>query len=256
MATEGSTGAVRGRGWALIARQLRRAPRQFLVGGAGTVVFALTTIGSSFVIGWVTDSVLLPAAAAGRVASASLVGAGLAIFGVSIARGAGITFRRLGAYAAQYTLQARDRIEVTDRYLDLPIEWHRRHPTGQLLSNVNADVEASTSVAAPLPMAFGVALMLVVTAVLLVLTDPFLAFLGLLAGPAIAVANMLYQRRMRGAAAAAQRIRAEVSEIAHESFDAALLVKTLGRENDEVGRFGERSDLLRDRMVEVGRIRG
>src|SRR5690606_5161278 len=75
------------------------------------------------------------------------------------------------------------------------------------------------------------------------------------AGPAIGIANFLYQRRMRAAAAAAQRLRAEVAEIAHESFDAALVVKTLGREDAEVGRFGARSDLLRDRMVEVGRLR-
>jgi len=46
-----------------------------------------------------------------------------------------------------------------------------------------------------------------------------------------------------------------VADIAHESFDAALVVKTLGREDAEVGRFGERSDALRDRMVEVGRLR-
>src|SRR5690606_8122161 len=68
-------------------------------------------------------------------------------------------------------------------------------------------------------------------------------------------ANYAYQRRMRSVAAKAQRIRAEVADIAHESFDAALVVKTLGREDAEVGRFGERSDALRDRMVEVGRLR-
>jgi ABC-type multidrug transport system fused ATPase/permease subunit len=60
---------------------------------------------------------------------------------------------------------------------------------------------------------------------------------------------------MRAVAAQAQRLRAEVAEIAHESFDAALVVKTLGREDQEVGRFGDRSDALRDRMVEVGSLR-
>jgi ABC-type multidrug transport system fused ATPase/permease subunit len=74
-------------------------------------------------------------------------------------------------------------------------------------------------------------------------------------GPALMIANYTYQRRMRSVAAKAQRIRAEVADIAHESFDAALVVKTLGREDAEVGRFGERSDALRDRMVEVGRLR-
>lgn len=250
-----AAGGKRSRGWDLIRRQLKRAPRQFVVGGVGTLLFAGMTVVSSLVIGWVTDSVLYPAVEAGEVAVASLVGAGLAVFGVSTLRGIGITGRRLGAYAARFRLEARDRTEVTDRYLRLPIEWHRRHPTGQLLSNVNADVEAAAFIATPLPMAFGVFTMLVITAVLLLVTDPFLALVGFAAGPAIAVANFLYRRRMRAAASAAQRLRAEVAEIAHESFDAGLVVKTLGREDAEVGRFGARSDLLRDRMVEVGRLR-
>ena len=37
----------------------------------------------------------------------------------------------------------------------LPLSWHQRHPTGQLLSNANADVEAAWAPIAPLPMAVG-----------------------------------------------------------------------------------------------------
>ena len=244
-----------GEGLALIRRQLRRAPREFTVGGVGTVLYAVMTIGSSYVLGWITDDVLIPSIASGDVAAASLAGAAAAILGVSLLRAAGITLRRLGAYQAQFRLQYRDRIEVTDRYLKLPIEWHRKHSTGQLLANANEDVEAASFIAAPLPMAFGVVLMLIITAILLVLTDPFLALIGFMVGPALMIANYTYQRRMRSVAAKAQRIRAEVADIAHESFDAALVVKTLGREDAEVGRFGERSDALRDRMVEVGRLR-
>lgn len=253
----GSTAAPSrlGPGAALIWRQLKRAARQFAIGGVGTTFFAAATVASSFVLGWVTDSVLIPSVEAGDVDGALLAGAALAVLGVSVVRAMGITTRRLGAYAALYALQAKDRTEVTDRYLGLPIEWHRRHPAGHLLSNVNSDVESAAFIANPLPMAFGVALMLVITAVVMVMTDPFLALVGFLAVPAIALANLVYQRRMRAAASEAQRLRAEVAEIAHESFDAALVVKTLGREEAEVDRFGERSDLLRDRMVEVGRLR-
>lgn len=247
--------ALLGRGRDLIARQLRRAPREFAVGGVGTVLYAAMTIISSFVIGWITDDILFPAVEAGEIRTASLAGAALAVIGVAALRGAGITLRRLGAYHAQYRLQYRDRIEVTDRYLDLPMEWHRRHPTGQLLANANEDVEAASFVAAPLPMVFGVIVMLVVTAILLLITDPFLALIGFSVGPLLGFTNYRFQRRMRAVASKAQRLRAEVAEIAHESFDAALVVKTLGREDDEVGRFGARSDELRDRMVEVGRLR-
>lgn len=247
--------ALLGSGRQLIARSLRRAPREFTFGGIGTTLFAGMTILSSFVLGWITDDVLLPAIAAGDVTTSALVGSAAAIIAVATLRGIGITMRRVGAYYAQHRIQYRDRVEVTDRYLELPIEWHRRHPTGQLLANANEDVEAASFIAAPLPMAFGVLLMLAGTGVILILTDPFLAIIGFLVGPALFLVNVTFQRKMRAVAAEAQSLRAEVADIAHESFDAALVVKTLGRENDEVGRFGERSDELRDRMVEVGRLR-
>ena len=54
----------------------------------------------------------------------------------------------------------------------------------------------------------------------------------------------------------AQQLRAEVSEIAHESFDGAMVVKTLGREAEEtepVRREG--ADELRDVNIRAGRIR-
>lgn len=247
--------ALMGRGRDLIARQLRRAPKEFTWGGLGSLLFAAMTVLSSYVVGWITDSLLIPAARNGEVVATTLAGAAAAVIGVSLLRAVGITGRRMGAYYATYRLQYRDRIDVTNRYLELPIEWHRRHSTGQLLANVNEDVEAASFVAAPLPMAFGVVVMLVTTAVLLVVTDPFLALIGFSVLPALMFVNYSYQRRMRAVAARAQRLRAEVADIAHESFDAALVVKTLGREDAEVGRFGERSDELRDRMVEVGRLR-
>lgn len=246
---------VLGRGVELILRQLRRAPKEFAVGFAATSVYAVATIVSSYVIGWATDSVLLPASRDGDLTTASLVAVALAVVGVGVARGLGIALRRYGAYRAQYRLEQRDRIDVTDRYLELPTEWHRRHPTGQLLSNVNADVEAAAQIAAPLPMAFGVMVMLAVMSVLLVVTDPFLALVGFSIMPAIMINNLFYQRKMRIAAAAAQRIRAEVAEVAHESFDAALVVKTLGREETEATRFGALSDNLRYSMVGLGRLR-
>jgi ABC-type multidrug transport system fused ATPase/permease subunit len=246
---------LKGGGRHLIGRQLRRAPREFVFGGIGTTLFAGATILSSFVLGWITDDLLIPAVQAGDVATSALVGAAALIIGVATFIGVGVTMRRMGAYYAQHRIQYRDRVEVTHKYLELPIEWHRRHPTGQLLANANEDVEAASFIAAPLPMAFGVVLMLIGTAVILVVTDPFLAFIGFLVGPALFLVNVTFQRKMRAVAAEAQALRAQVADIAHESFDAALVVKTLGRENDEVGRFGERSDELRDRMVEVGRLR-
>jgi len=53
----------------------------------------------------------------------------------------------------------------------------------------------------------------------------------------------------------AQALRAELSEVAHESFDGALVVKSLGRETEETARFAAKAHALRDVNVRSGRIR-
>ncbi|MCC5947947.1 MAG: ABC transporter ATP-binding protein [Nitriliruptoraceae bacterium] len=249
-----TSGLVR-RGFRVIRVAFREAPVPLWLGVLGAAVFAGATVGSSLVLGWVTDEVLIPSVEAGEVDQALITLAGLVIVGVGLAKAVGVVGRRLGAYIAQFALQASYRRKVTRRYQELPIAWHRRHPTGQLLSNANADVESAFFIAAPLPMAVGAGLLLVITGGLLVFTDPALAAIGFSVGPVLAFANWFYQRRMRVAATVAQQARADVAEVAHESFDSALVVKTMGREAAETERFASVTEDLRDKMIRVGRLR-
>jgi ATP-binding cassette, subfamily B, bacterial len=243
------------RGVRVIGVALRGAPGPFAIGMGAATLFAGMTVASAFVLGWVTDEVLLPSFETGEFDRGLVLLAVVLILGVALLKAVGVVGRRLGAYYAQFTLQARYRREVTRRYLELPITWHRRHPTGELLSNANADVESAFFLAAPLPMAFGASLLLVITGGLLIVTDPALAAIGFSIGPLLAFANWFYQRRMRYAATVAQQARADVSEVAHESFDSALVVKTMGREEAETQRFRGSTEDLRDKMIRVGRLR-
>ncbi|MDQ6714922.1 MAG: ABC transporter ATP-binding protein/permease, partial [Actinomycetota bacterium] len=145
---------------------------------------------------------------------------------------------------------------VTRQYLRLPLSWHHRHPSGQLLSNANSDVESTWNVFQPLPMAFGVVVMLVFGAVQMFLVDPFLAAIGMTVFPGLLVANLAFQRAMSPKVTRVQQLRAEVSEVAHESFEAALVVKSLGREDQEAERFSRVTHELRDANISVGRTRG
>ena len=82
-----------------------------------------------------------------------------------------------------------------------------------------------------------------------------LALVGMLVFPAVIVANLVYQRLASPLMTRAQQLRAEVSEIAHESFDGAMVVKTLGREPEETARFAAKAHELRDVNIRAGRIR-
>ena len=244
------------RGFWLLGRAVRHEPRIFAIAVGGSAVYGVMTVGSAYVLGEVTDRVVVPAFSAGDTTTGALALAVLAIVGVSVLKAAGIVARRLGAGIMQYRLQARYRRDVTRQYLRLPLSWHQRHPTGQLLSNANADVEAVWFPIAPLPMAVGVLVMLVVAGVSLLLTDLVLSLVGFLVFPAIFALNVVYQRRLSPLATRAQQLRAEVSGVAHESFDGALVVKTLGREAEETERFRAAAYALRDAQVAVGRVRG
>ncbi|MEU8271679.1 ABC transporter ATP-binding protein [Sphaerisporangium sp. NPDC049002] len=243
-------------GLRVVGHAIRTEPRIFTGAVLASSVYGIMTVGSSWALGWATENAVLPAFRDGRATTGTLVTAVLLIVGVAVLKAAGVIGRRVLAGIMQYRMQARSRREVTRQYLRLPLAWHHRHPTGQLLSNASSDAEAAWAPLAPLPMAVGVVVMLVTAAVAIVLVDPMLALVGFLIFPAIAVLNLVYQRRLSPLAMRAQQLRAEVSEIAHESFDGALVVKTLGREDAEAVRFQAKADELRDANIAVGRIRG
>lgn len=233
----------------------RTEPWIFLLAVGGAMTHAAVTVASASVLGHITDHTILPAFATGEATMAALAGAAGLLLAVGLGKAVGLAVRRLLAGFMQFRMQARYRRSVARKYLELPLSWHHRHPTGQLLSNANADVEATWQPLAPLPMAVGSVFMLVIAAVAMVVTDPVLALVAFVVFPALATANVIFQRRVSPMASRAQSLRAEVSGVAHESFDGALVVKTLGREDTETERFTDAAHRLRDALIQVGRLR-
>jgi ATP-binding cassette subfamily B protein len=243
------------RGLRVVSKGVRQEPWIFSVSVIGSACYGVGTAGGGWLLGRLTDRTLAPAFAAGRISDHDLWRTGGVLAAVALITAAGVVGRRAAAGITMYRLQARYRQALTRQYLRLPLEWHHRHPAGELLSNANADVEATWAVMAPLPMAIGVIVMLFVAAIAMVLADPVLGCVGLLVLPLVVLANMTYQRRMSPAVMRAQRLRGEVSTVAHESFEAAAVVKSLGREAAETARFRVTADELRAANVRAGSLR-
>ncbi len=243
------------RGVSLLGRGIRDEKLLFSVSVAGAVIFGAMTVADAWVLGWATDHVIRPSFARGNVAAGALTVAVGLFMAVAILRALGVIGRRLIGGIVYYRLVATYRRKVTRKYLSLPMSWHHRHPTGQLLSNANADVEAAWAVFMPLPMAIGVIAMLVAAIVAMLAADVVLTIVGLVVFPALFLINVYYQRWLSPKVAHAQSLRGAVSAVAHESFDGALVVKSLGRETDETERFKRVTEELRDANIEAGRIR-
>ncbi|MEV4348954.1 ABC transporter ATP-binding protein [Actinoplanes sp. NPDC049596] len=247
---------VLGRGLRVLGQAIRTEPRLFTVGVVGSSLFGLLVIANSYVVGYVIGHVVVPAFSTGKAGTGELALIAAAFIGISGLRVLTVFGRRLGAGYMQFRLQARYRRAVTSRYLSLPPAWHQKHATGTLLSNANSDVEAAFVPIAPLPFAVGTIVMIVAAVISLFLTDWVLALIGVTLFPALFGLNFVYSRAMSPRQIRAQRMRAKVSAVAHESFDGALVVKTMGREADESRRFGVFVTELRDALISVGRLRG
>lgn len=253
--TAALSGGVARRSAQLLWRGMAAHPRTYVLAVGLSAVFGASTVAVSQVLGAVTDRVVVPALAGDQAARGNLWLAGLALVSVAVVLALGVAGRRIFAGVGYADIGADHRRGVTRQYLRLPMSWHRAHPTGQLLANASGDVEAATSVFNPLPFALGVVVMLAVAAVALFGMDPWIAVTALTVLPLAVAANVVFQRHMTPAVTHAQQLRAQVSDVAHESFEAALLVKALGTQDREEARFARRADELRAAQVRVGQVR-
>ncbi|WP_309225707.1 ABC transporter ATP-binding protein [Quadrisphaera sp. INWT6] len=245
------------RGMRVLARGAREEPRLFAWAVVGSVVYGAGTAGSGWLVGRVTQDVVVPALSGDAgVTTGDVWLAGAALLAVGVVTVGGVLLRRIAAGATMYALQARYRRALARRYLDLPLAWHHSHPAGRLLATAASDVEATWQAMAILPFALGVVVLIGIAGVAMVAADPVLGGIGLLVVPALVVVNALYSRRMSPRVRRVQRLRGEVSTVAHESFEGALVVKTLGLAGGEVTRFAHEADRLRDANVAAGRTRG
>lgn len=243
-------------GGRLLARHIRRDPWTYALAATGAVVFVGAIVASSYVIGFVTDDLIVPVLGDGEAVAGRLRGAVLAILAVSVVKTVGIITRRTAAGWLQFGAQTRVRKDLVDHQLGLSLRWYADQSVGDLLSVSDQDARNSTFVLAPLPFATGVSALLLMSMVVITVTDWWLglAALGLIL--AVVVVDVAGGWRLFNEMQRSQQLRGRVAAVAHESFDGALTVKALGREALETDRFRVRVDDLRDQLIHVGRIQG
>jgi len=222
----------------------------------GAIAFSVLQIATAGVIGDVTETVVVPSFADGKPLTGALVGGGLAIIGLALLRAVTVAMRRALASATQYSLFRTYRDRLIEVYARVPLLWHRRQSTGTLLSSVYADVEATFYAMGPFPFAIATVFMVVYATVAVAQIDAviLLVMVGMVA--LLIILNIALQRYAAPIAIESQRLRAKVAEIAHESFDGANVVKSLGREDIEERRFSATADALRDNGIRFGYVRG
>jgi ABC-type multidrug transport system fused ATPase/permease subunit len=242
------------RGGRLVWRFMRTHPGPFAVSLVGAVAFSAAAVGVPLAVGRVTDEVITPAFRGG-VSSSEVLGGVAVVVGLGLARGFSIILRRYFAAMVEARMQRTLRTVVAEKYLRVPMAYYHQNPTGELLAHADADVVGTTTSIKPLPFSIGVVALAVFALISLAVVDWTFAVTALVLFPALTLLNRWYTNRVERPVFRSQQLLGEVSGLAHESLDGALVVKTLGLAQAESDRFGLTADELRRTDVEVGRVR-
>ena len=243
---------------ATLARGVRHSRPAFVVAIIASAFYGVGTAATGWWVGRTTQGVIVPALTQARTGDLSAEiwragGALAAIFAITVVA---VLARRIAAGITMFNVQAHYRRRITRRYLDLPLAWHRTRPTGQLLNHASSDVDTTWQVLAPLPFALGTVIMLITAGGFMFGADPVLAVVALSSVPVIVGSSVLYRRRVSPIIARSQAMRGEVAGVAHESFEGALVVKVLGRRENERQRFAGAAQRLRAANTSAGATRG
>lgn len=243
-------------GFAMVRGLVSFHPRVFAVAVTGASLFALATVGSSIAVRWVTDHVVIPRFDDGEVPVGTVLAGIAMIVGIGLFRAAAVVMRRYFAGTAQWRIARTLGERVVDKLIDQPVTWHQRLPDGDLVARAGVDVDGAVSVMAPVPFATGTALLIVVSAAWLLISDPVTGAVAVIMFPVLVAANVVYQRKVDHYYTTAQDHLGAMSAAVHESFDGVQLVKAVGAERREVERVATIAGRLRDARVDAVRLRG
>src|SRR5690606_2236324 len=155
-------GGIARRGARLLWGYVKANPGPFAISITGAAIYAAAAVGMTIALGRITNEVIIPSFETGRVSGSTAVAAGAVRVILGLIRASTIAMRRYSAAMLTFRTQAAWRRQLSSTYLEVPLRYHRRTPTGQLLAHADADILAATEVINPLPFSIGVVTLVVV----------------------------------------------------------------------------------------------
>jgi len=217
----------------------------FFIAVGGAAVFAVATVVSSYGVQLLIDDVILPAFERGGVDFGTWARVSGVVVVIGLIRALGVVVRRTFAGVANQTTAKTIADKTLSHLMRQPAAWHRQHMTGDIAARAGVDTDAATTILGPMPFASSVVVLLVVSGIWLIVTDPWLGLFAFTVFPLMLATNVLYQRKVDHHYQVAQSELGALSEAAHESFDGVLVVKAFGAEDRETERLAVISRRLR-----------
>lgn len=184
-----------------------------------------------------TDNVITPGLGEDGVGTDRLVAGAAIILIIAAVRGLGSVVRRYYLSMAESRTKGSWRSAVYRQYLLQPLSYLRSTPTGDLIAHADNDMVVAGIVLRPLAFAVATVVLAILAVISLALVHWAFGIVALVVLPVLFVLNNAYSKRVAVPAARVQQGVADVTGVAHESFDGIMIIKSLGRTDDEIERM-------------------
>ena len=235
-------------GLRLVGAYARAHRRPFTISTIGSIVYAAGTVGSAFALGWAVDEALVPHF--DGVDSRHWAAVALLI-GVMVLRSAGVITRRY--FAGMYSSANKADLQrgMADRIVAMPLDELKSQPAGVVLAHIDADTDSALEATHPAPFTIGVLSMLVFAIVGLATIDLPLMFATVGVLPIVLFTSWISTIVLEKPTDVERAANADVTAATTEIIAGTQVIKTLGREDAELERFGRVVDDLKGKRVRV-----
>jgi ATP-binding cassette subfamily B protein len=232
-------------------KRFLRHKRQLFFGFACIPLAQLADIGITVVIGTALDRLQQ-----GEPAD-FLPGLFVIILGLSMFKGLFRYLQRWWIVAVSRFVEIELKQELFDKLVSLPLSFHVKSRSGDVVSRVTSDVENIRMFLGPGVMyTLGAVVMVPASIALLFTHNAALALTMLLPLGLMALGMKFFAPRLHKWSEAVQESIADLSARAQENFSGIRVVKGYGREQEQARRFEAVSARNRANQIELGRARG
>lgn len=163
--------------------------------------------------------------------------------------------RRYTAFYTARQIETKLRDRIFAHVQRLHFAFHDRVRTGDLMSRANTDLQQIQSLAVMLPVTLGNALVVLVSAVLLLNTHVLLALVALAGLPFVTFTGQAFSRRLHPVVMSMQQDAGRITNVVEETVAGIRVVKGFGTEDTQRKQLKAEADELLDHTLVAARIR-
>ncbi|WP_125141083.1 ABC transporter ATP-binding protein [Clostridium transplantifaecale] len=139
----------------------------------------------------------------------------------------------------------------------LPMKWHDRHQTGDIIQRCTSDVEVIRGfVVTQLLEVFRTAFLVVISFVMMFSMNVKLSCIVLLFVPVVIVYSTVFYKLIAKRFTTADEAEGELSTVVQENATGVRVVRAFGREQFEMERFDEKNDAFAKLWIRLGTLSG